>query len=264
MLVGPEWRVETVSANAGMLGLGEADAWLGQPIADMLGDDAVHEVRNRMTWLFSDRALAQDYGLRLGPAQAPFDIQVRMHGDHYLIEAEPAAEARLPDPVGMSRSMMDRVSGSTFLDFADSGLRQLRALTGFHRAILCDREGVAMASSAPGSAAQPDCDSLPGAKDFPRLIADRDAECAPLLGQEVEQTASSSTFDAPNDGEIKQLTSLGVAASLSLPLMIDGEQVGTLHTHHRSPRRCGAERRAVAGLLAERLAARMTRHGWKP
>lgn len=264
LLVGPDWRVATVSANAGMLGWGEAETWLGQPIVDLLGDDAVHEVRNRMTWLHGERALAQDYGLRLGPDDKPYDIQVRMLGDHYLIEAEPAVEARLPDPVGMARSMMDRVSGSDFREIADIGLRQLGALIGFNRVVLCDRDGTVMASNAAGTVPPLDCESLPSALDFPRVIADRDAECAPLLGHEVEKTARHSTFVAPGEDEKGQLANLGITAAMSLPLRIDGEHVGTIHAHHRSPKRCGAERRAVAGLLAERLAARMTRHGWKP
>lgn len=264
LLVGPDWRVATVSQNAAQMGLGEAEGWLGQPIADVLGDDAVHEVRNRMTWLFSDRALAQDFGLRLGPDQAAYDVQVRLHGDYYLIEAEPAAESRLPDPVGMARSMMDRIDGTDFQKIADNGLRQARALTGFHRVVLCDRAGAVLASSAAGAAAAPDCASLPGADAFPRVIADRDAECSPLVGHKVEETARLSTFVEPDEGERTLLAAIGVAATMSLPLRIDGEHVGTFHAHHRSPKRCGAERRAVTGLLAERLAARMTRHGWKP
>ena len=52
---------------------------------------------------------------------------------------------------------------------------------------------------------------------------------------------------------------------MTLPLRIDGELVGALHALSSAvPRRCGAERRSVAHLFAERLVARMARHGWKP
>jgi GAF domain-containing protein len=51
---------------------------------------------------------------------------------------------------------------------------------------------------------------------------------------------------------------------MTFPLRIDGAPVGAVHAMHPSPRRCGAERRSVAHLFAERVAARMARNGWKP
>ncbi len=62
----------------------------------------------------------------------------------------------------------------------------------------------------------------------------------------------------------EQLRGNGVAATMVLPLGIDGELVGAIHAEHGSPRRCGAERRSVIHLFAERLIARMARRGWKP
>ena len=264
LLVGPDWGVATISANAEMLGLGDAQSWLSRPIADMLGDDAVHEIRNRMAWLGSERALAHDYAIRLGPAQATYDLQVRMHGDHYLIEAEPTVEQRLPDSIGMARSMMDRVSGHDFREIADSGLRQIRALTGFHCVTLYDRDGNVLTANAAATVSERADEKGPDGLEFPRVIVDRDAECVALLGHEIDVTARRSSFCEPDDVERGRLSRHGFAAGMALPLGIDGERVGTVVAHHRTPKRCGAERRAVAGLLADRLAARMTRHGWKP
>ena len=73
-----------------------------------------------------------------------------------------------------------------------------------------------------------------------------------------------SAFLAPGESQASRLTGLGIAATMSLPVRIDGELVGAVHAHHAHPRRSGAERRAVAMLFAERLAARMARHGWAP
>jgi len=69
---------------------------------------------------------------------------------------------------------------------------------------------------------------------------------------------------APDEAERKRLAVIGVAATIALPLHIDGQLVGALHALHNSPRRCGAERRSVAHLFAERLVARMARCGWQP
>jgi hypothetical protein len=97
-----------------------------------------------------------------------------------------------------------------------------------------------------------------------RLIADRDAEPVPLVGDETSHLLSRACYLAPEDADLAALNEQDIAATMELPLRIDGEYVGTVHASHSSPRRCGAERRSVAHLFAERLAARMARHGWAP
>jgi GAF domain-containing protein len=254
LLVGPDWRIETISANAAMLGDHRPNDLVGQPLADLIGSKAIHNLRNRMSWLSSDESEVQDFGVQWG--DVTLDIRATRGNDHYLIEAELAVEPRLPDGIGMVRSMSDRLNGSGIPALARQAMLQLGALTGYEYLLLCDRSGNFIASNRDASKFK-----LP-AVDATRLVADRDAEPVPLLGTEGSNLIGRACYLAPDREQRSRLEQLGIAATMGLPLRIDGELVATLHALNSGPRRCGAERRSVAHLFAERLVARMARMGW--
>ena len=139
LVVGPEWRVETVSANAAKLGTIAPDKAVGEPLSDLIGSDEVHTLRNRVSWLASDESEVYEFGVRWGVLT--LDVRAVRDGQRYLIEAEEAAEPRLTDGIGMVRSMTDRLSGDDPGKSAEQGMRRLQALIGFDRAWLCDRRG---------------------------------------------------------------------------------------------------------------------------
>ena len=254
LVVGPEWQVEAVSANLAMVADVEPGAVLGQPLSDLIGSEETHTLRNRVSWIASDDGEVLDFGVRWGAMTA--DVRATRQGRRYLIEAEPSLEPRLPDGIGMVRSMTDRLSGTDPVSLADRAMRQLQALTGFERVWLCDANGAVVAGAKAGQSS--------GQADRPRVIADCSAEQVELIGNDRQDLSSHSAFRAPDEKEIACHSEDGAAASMAVPLRVDGEAVGTLHARHSRPRRCGAERRSVAHLFAERLAARMMRHGWQP
>ena len=90
-----------------MLGDVKPAALVGQPLADLIGSKAIHHLRNRMSWLSSDESEVQDFGVAVGRRHVRCPRQP--HDDIYLIEAELAVEPRLPDGIGMVRSMSDRL-----------------------------------------------------------------------------------------------------------------------------------------------------------
>lgn len=256
MLVGPDWRIEVTSANVGMLGDHRPSDLIGQPLADLIGSKAIHALRNRLAWLASDESEVQDFGVEWGGVT--LDLRAIRGNDHHLIEAELAVEPRLPDGIGMVRSMSDRLSGDDPISLATQAAHQLAALTGFERVILSDRDGRLIAATG-------EMKSAPGfeAVELTRLIADRDAEPVPLVGDEGSKLLSRAAYLAPGADDCARLESSGSAATLSMPLKIDGQFVAALHAQHPTPRRASAERRSVAHLFAERLVARMARHGWQ-
>lgn len=254
LVVGPEWQVEAVSANVAMVADIEPEAVLGQPLSDLIGSEPTHTLRNRVSWIARDDGEVLDFGVRWGAMTA--DIRATREGRRYLIEAEPSLEPRLPDGIGMVRSMTDRLSGSDAVALADRAMRQLQALTGFERVWLCDARGAVVAGAEAGQ----EC----GQADTLRLVADSSTESVELIGSDGQDMASRAAFRAPDEPELRAHADDGAAASMTMPLRIDGELAGTLHASHSRPRRCGAERRSVAHLFAERLVARMMRHGWSP
>jgi len=256
LLVGPDWQMEAVSANVSMLSDVKPSALIGQPLADLIGSKAIHSLRNRMSWLSGEDSEVRDFGVQWGDVL--LDVRASRDDDRYLIEAELAVEPRLPDGIGMVRSMTDRLAGRDAAKLAELAMRQLCSLTGFDRLSLCDRHGAIVATAGRQLAAT---EGQPS-EALPRNCADRDAEPVAVLGDAPSALLERAAFLALSDSEKNRLESLGAAASMTLPIRIDGEQVATLHAHHPAPRRCGAERRSVAHLFAERVAARMARNGW--
>ena len=235
LLIGPDWRVETVSANIAMLGDYRPAAVVGQPRAARIGSKALHTQRNRLSWLSSDESEVQDYGVQWGDVM--FDIRAIQDDGRYLIEAELAVEPRLPDGIGMVRSMSDRLSGNEPVDIAKQAMRQLNSLIGFERLILCNDRGAIVASNLKSDSGEAgECVRIS------RLVADRDAEQVPLVGDEENELLSRAAYLAPAPDEVQRLTQLDVAATMALPLRIDGDLVGTLHAFHSAPKRIGAER----------------------
>lgn len=255
LLVSPDWCVETVSANVAMLGDFRPASVVGQPLADLIGSKAIHSLRNRMSWLARDECEVQDFGVQWG--DVTLDVRATSEEEFYLVEAELAIESRLPDSIGMVRSMSDRLSGSDPAALASQAMQQIAAISGFERIILCDRKGDPIAGNKGGPAEVP-CESV----DLTRLIADREAEPVPLVGDEANALLSQAAYLSPAQSQCDTLRDAGISATMSLPLRIDGELVGTLHALNSSPRRCGAERRSVIHLFTERLVARMARQGW--
>ena len=258
LLVGPEWRVEAVSANIGMLGDLRPTSVVGQPLTDLIGSKAIHSLRNRMSWLSNEESEVQDFGAQWGDVM--LDLRATHDADRYLVEAELAVEPRLPDAIGIVRSMADRLSGGRPKDLAEQAMRQLYALTGFDHLILVDRRDAVVASAERGGQTATEARHV----EFARITADRDAEPVPLIGDLESGLLARAAYAAPDLDDRERLVALDIVATMSLPLRIDGEQVATLHAHHSTPRRCGLERRSVAHLFAERLVARMTRFGWQP
>ncbi len=255
LMVGPDWRVEAVSANVGMLGDLRPASVIGQPLADLIGSKSIHTLRNRLSWLSSDESEVQDFGVEWG--EITLDIRATRHDACHLIEAELAVEQRLPDGIGMVRSMSDRLSGSNPAALARQAMSQLGAVTGFEHLVLVDRQGNPIASNRQAQTAVP-----VAMAEMTRLVADRDAEPVPMAGDETNSLLSRAAYLAPDDDVRGSMEKSGIAASMALPLRIDGELVATLCAFNRSPRRCSAERRSVAHLFAERLVARMARLGW--
>jgi light-regulated signal transduction histidine kinase (bacteriophytochrome) len=255
LVVGPDWRIETISANVAMLGDHKPSELVGQQLTELIGSKAIHSLRNRMSWLSSDHSEVHDFGVQWGDVM--LDVRAVHGGNSYLIEAELAVEPRLPDGIGMVRSMSDRLSGDSPIALASQAMNQLAALTGFEQILLCDSSGKPIVANKNGGKI-PFIETVNSA----RLIADCAAEPVLLMGAEETSLTARAAYVAPGVEQGGKLKSLGIAASMALPLRIDGEQVATIRAHHSTPRRNGAERRSVAHLFSERLVARMARQGW--
>ncbi len=195
-----------------------------------------------MSWLASDESEVQDFGVAMGRGHARHPARPASD-DHYLIEAELAVEPRLPDGIGMVRSMSDRLSGQRSARLAEQAMRQLDALTGFDRLMLCDRDGAIVASGhRSGSSfrrARWSVDARARAdRRRPRCRAGADDR------RRASELLDARRLPGPRRGRsVRRLTALGIARDDALPLRIDGRTGRRGPRASPPPRRCGAERR---------------------
>ncbi|OWK24393.1 hypothetical protein AJ87_22040 [Rhizobium yanglingense] len=99
------------------------------------------------------------------------------------------------------------------------------------------------------------------ARNLFRIIADVDAAPVPVVpeldahGRAID--LSLSLLRASPSGHIDHLKDMGVAASFSVPIVVDGRLWGLFACHHYAARLLPVERRLMAELFAQMFASRL-------
>ncbi|KFG90175.1 Chemotaxis protein CheY [Sphingobium herbicidovorans NBRC 16415] len=265
-----DWLVSRVSANSGdFIGLTPEDM-LGRPISDLFRGEAIHSLRNRITLLRGPDAVERIFSLSLIDGKPPFDIAVHFSGSLVVIEAEPACADEM-EATSMVRSMVARLAQTdSMAAFLRDGARQVRAVTGFDRVMVYqfsdggDGEVVA-------EALRPGIDSFFGlhypASDIPaqaralylrnifRIIADVQAKPVPVVPvldpAGVALDMSLCLLRAVSPIHIEYLGNMGVGASLSISIIVEGRLWGLFACHHYGPRLPSFAQRSAAELFGQ-------------
>ncbi len=257
-VVSPEWLVERVSANIADFFGQPAEAVIGRPLADLLGGDAVHGLRNQLALLRDPDSIARLFGCPAGTVGERFDFSLQLDGQRVVIEAGRASGIEHGDTIATIRALIGRLEGLPALPaMLDQAARQLRALTGFDRVALyrTGQEGGAAiaAQTARGLGALPLALS---AADFavlrggPAAIADCNAECIALV---PPGSLAAALTRAPDQATRQRMRADGFVASLHFPLTVAGVDWGLIACHNPRPRVPTAERLSALGLYAQML-----------
>lgn len=271
-----DWLISRASVNIDVfLGIPLKQA-LGRPLTELFTQQAVHTLRNRLAVIRGADTVERIFGLVLRDGGSAFDIALHLAGSVIVIEAEPSLEKH--DSGTMSiRSMTSRLDQAEALEtFFREGARQTRALTGFDRVMIYrfDEKG---AGEVVAEAARPGIGSFLGlhypASDIPvqaralylrnlfRIIADVDAPPVAIAPQEDEYgqplDLSMSVLRSVSPIHIEYLKNMGVSASMSISIVVEGKLWGLFACHHYSPRLPSFERRSTAELLGQMFASRL-------
>jgi light-regulated signal transduction histidine kinase (bacteriophytochrome)/CheY-like chemotaxis protein len=271
-----DWIVARASANiADFIGVTPADL-LGRPLRECIPPLAFHDIRNRMAMLRGTDGVERLFGCLLVEGAMPFDIVVHISGGQIVLEAQPGSDEH-GDATGTVRSMITRLDLSPdFATFFKEGARQIKALVGFDRVMVYrfapDGSGEVIAE-----AAKPGIGSFKGlhypASDIPaqarqlytrnllRVITDVNAGPVGIVPALDETGApldlSLSVLRAVSPIHIEYLKNMGVGASMSISIVVDGKLWGLFACHHYAPRNPTFERRSVAELFAQMFAMRL-------
>lgn len=271
-----DWLIARVSANVREFLGRTPEELLGKPLADVLPRQAMHDLRNRTTILRGQDAVERLYNCELVPGARRFDIAVHMSGGQVVIEAEPTEGAQ-GDAGGLVRSMISRLDQcADFTAFFREGARQIHALTGYDR-VMVYRFSPDGSGEVVGEACKPGIGKFLGlhypASDIPaqarelykrnllRVITDVNATSVPIVPQYDESghalDLSLSTLRSVSPIHIEYLKNMGVGASMSISIIVDGKLWGLFACHHYSARCPTFERRSVCELFAQMYSMRL-------
>ncbi|KTF69571.1 HWE histidine kinase domain-containing protein [Sphingomonas sp. HT-1] len=274
-----DWLIQRASANMPRYFDLPAEEMLGTHASTYFEDDAIHALRNRLTLLRGEDALERLFGIKAlrGHSQA-YDLALHVSGDSIIVEGEPCTADSAGDTASTLRAMMGRLDEkATLADFFREGARQVRALTGFDRVMVYrferDGSGVVVAEAA-RSGIGSFLDLRYPATDIPaqarklylrtpfRIIADVHSEPVPILPQRDETGAlidlSLSVLRSVSPIHIEYLKNMGVKASLSISIIVEGKLWGLFACHHYGGPRCpGFERRSMAELFGQMFALKL-------
>ena len=265
-----DWLVSRVSANSAAFIGHEPEALLGRPISAVFSADAIHMLRNRITLLRGPDSVERIFSLALMDGGPAFDIAVHFSGQLVVIEGEPASHDEM-EASSIVRSMVSRLAQvEGMAPFLRDGARQVRALTGFDR-VMVYRFAEGGDGEVVAEALRSGVDSFYGlhypASDIPvqaralylrnifRVIADVKAVPVPVVpaldptGAALDMSLCLTRAVSPI--HIEYLGNMGVGASLSISIIVEGKLWGLFACHHYAPRLPTFAQRSAAELFGQ-------------
>ena len=265
--VGADWIVQRAANTEPFTGI-EPAALLGRPLTELFLPGAIRSLRARVSNLRGDDAVERIFSLRLLNNESSYDVALHFSGRSIVIECEPARGDEI-EVSSLVRTMMTRIqSADSIQTILREGARQVRLLTGFDR-VMVYRFSPNGSGAVVAEALESGIDSFMGlnfpATDIPqqarklylrnifRVIADVDDTPCPVEpdrgGEPLD--LSLALFRAVSPIHVEYLKNMGVRASLSISIIIDGKLWGLFACHHYSPRLPGFAERSAAELFGQ-------------
>lgn len=274
--VSTDWIIARTSANIrDLLGAYPEDL-VGSALLDYVSPTFLHDLRNKISFLTMPDMVERLFGCQISASAQPYDVAVHFSDGQIIIEVEPGTAAG-GDATNAVRAMMSRLDRTKDMTaFYREGARQVRALLGYDR-VMVYKFAASGAGSVVAEACKPGIGSFLGlnypASDIPRqarelykrnlvrVIRDINAQPVPIVpeldGAGKRLDLSLSILRSVSPIHIEYLKNMGVGASLSISIIVDGELWGLFACHHYSPRSPTFERRSVCELFAEMFSMRL-------
>ncbi|MBU0585690.1 MAG: GAF domain-containing protein [Alphaproteobacteria bacterium] len=251
---------------AAMLGIdGEIE---NRQLSDLVGDSIAHDLRNALTTAADATRPALLFDLKL-PGGGIFNVAAHRHKGTAIIEFEPAGmQGR---PLQLARNLIGRVRGIDSVDrLIAQSARLLRGLLGYDRVMIYRFEADG-AGKVVSESRREDLESFLGqyfpASDIPRqarelylqntirIIGDASAQRVPIrpvldkAGEPLDLSFAHLRSVSPV--HLEYLRNMGVAASMSISVIVDGKLWGLIACHHYQLRTLPMAERVAAEMFGE-------------
>lgn len=264
-----------ISANSAKVLGREPEQCLGKSCTEFLGAEQGAMIRDAL----AQGEMELPVTLRFG--ETLFDALIQRSGEFAIVELETKAEdAEIWNQVHhqLTRTITDLQRSADLPSLCDAAVHAVAELTGFDRVMIYrfdrDWNGEVIAEVKP-----PEMDPYLGlhypASDIPeqarrlylhnwlRLIVDADYQPVPLnpvlnpdTGKPLD--LSNSFLRSVSPIHLEYLRNMGVAASMSISLIREGQLWGLIACHHRTPRQLSFARRAACQLVGQIMSAEIT------
>lgn len=249
-----DWIIAYSSANTVDYFGAQSDDVIASPLKTWVDAQTLHDIRSAYQASTITGRNERLFSRHIESTGVPVDISIHHNGTFIIIEFEKITEKRIPED-SFVRSMLSQFHRySNSQELIESTAQYIQFLTGFDRVMvyqfLPDGAGEVVAE-----AKNEQVDSFLGlrypASDIPkqaralylknllRVIHDVDSEPVPILPEasDAEESIdlSFSTLRAVSPIHIEYLKNMGVKASMSVSLIINGKLWGLIACHHYSP-----------------------------
>ncbi|WP_420409280.1 HWE histidine kinase domain-containing protein [Hoeflea sp.] len=250
-----------------MLGLENPPA--DQKLNAVVGRELSHAIRNALTRSRDGGGSSLLFGMA-GPNGNRFDIAVHRFKGAAIIEFEPA-ENDVAEPMELSRTMLGRIASiSSTEKLVANSVRLLQAMLDYDRVMIYQFEPDG-SGQVVGEAKRAHLESFMGqyfpATDIPqqarelyiknpiRIISDANFKPIPVVpvldeaGEPLDLSFAHLRSVSPIHCEY--LRNMGVGASMSISIIIDGALWGLIACHHYGPKTLSMAERVAAELFGE-------------
>lgn len=249
-----DWLVRRASTNIGQFIRIDGDL-LGSAATDVLGRQAVHDLRSQLQVSDASGGVEVVIGAAIAGADRPFDLRIHRLADSLIVEGEISVAPSEAIQSNVQKMLVQLQRLGSVDAVTKTAVRQIRALSGYDR-VMCyrfheDDSGEVIAESR-RSGIEPFLGLRYPATDIPqqarllylrntiRMISDVDSptfSVEPRIdvhGQRLDLSLADLRAVSPT--HIQYLKNMGVSASMSLSIVVDGKLWGLLACHHYSDR----------------------------
>lgn len=249
--------INIASSNAAAFLGGRHNQVVGLTLSDVIGAEVAHNLRNALSRSGSSHLAGAELDVQIegGPV---VDASIHRHGERIYVELEPGAPAGKNDAknaLDMTQALVRRIGLESDVDtLARTAVKLLRAMLGYDR-VMVYRFLHNGAGKVIAEAKRPELGSFLGqyfpASDIPaqarrlylenwiRLIADVNYDPVKLIPEEANNPAidlSHAHLRSISPIHCEYLRNMGVSASLSISIVVDGKLWGLIACHHDTPK----------------------------
>jgi light-regulated signal transduction histidine kinase (bacteriophytochrome) len=268
-------RITRHSVNIhAMLGFDDGRALIGESVESAFGQEATHALRNELATASLTRRPSLRFALDVNGRE--FDVSVHRAGNEVVVEFENIGRGR-NQPLNVVRTVIARAMRAGTLEaLTTETARLVRAVLGYDRVMVYrfepDGSGQVVSEAKSGH-----LESFLGqyfpAGDIPqqaralylrntiRIISDSEGVRIPIVPEENEAgdplDLSHSHLRSVSPIHCEYLRNMGVSASMSISIVIDGGLWGMVACHHYSPKHLDMAERAAIEMFGEFLSIQL-------